>query len=166
MAVLVLGATEASAHAFPDHSDPRVGSTLDRGPSQVQIWFDGEIEPVFSTIRVENDDKQRVDKGDARVNPGNTRLLEVTMDPLPSGPLPRLLERDRARRPQDRGRFPLPRQVMLVATGVRWVTLLAMAAMLGALMVDILIVPRDVPAPRVQRWAIVGALVLLLAHGR
>ncbi len=85
MVALVLSAAEASAHAFPDHSDPRVGSTLDRGPSQVQVWFDGEIEPVFSTIRVENDDKQRVDKGDARVNPGNTRLLEVTTDPLPSG---------------------------------------------------------------------------------
>ena len=80
-----LGSGEASAHAFPDHAEPRVGSTIDRGLSQVQIWFDGEIEPVFSTVRVENDDKQRVDKGDARVNPGNTRLLEVTVDPLPSG---------------------------------------------------------------------------------
>lgn len=83
--VILLGATEASAHAFPDHSEPRVGSTVDRGPSQVQIWFDGELEPVFSTLRVENDDKQRVDKGDARVNPGNTRLLEATTDPLPPG---------------------------------------------------------------------------------
>ena len=83
--VVVLGATEASAHAFPDRSEPRVGSTVDRGPSQVQIWFDGELEPVFSTLRVENDDKQRVDKGDARVNAGNTRLLEVTVDSLPPG---------------------------------------------------------------------------------
>jgi len=83
--VVVLGATEASAHAFPDRSEPRVGSTVERGPSQVQIWFDGEIEPVFSTLRVENDDKQRVDKGDARVKAGNTRLLEVTVDSLPPG---------------------------------------------------------------------------------
>jgi copper resistance protein C len=85
MLAMVLAATDAAAHAFPDHSEPRVGSTVDRGPSQVQIWFDGEIEPVFSAIRVENDDKQRVDKGDGRVSPGDTRLLEVTTDPLPSG---------------------------------------------------------------------------------
>jgi copper resistance protein C len=85
MLAVVLGAGEVSAHAFPDRSEPRVGSTLDQGPSQVQVWFDGEIEPVFSTIRVENDDKQRVDRGDGRVNPGNTRLLEVTVDSLPPG---------------------------------------------------------------------------------
>ena len=34
---------------------------------------------------------------------------------------------------------------MLVASAVRWVALLAMAAMLGALVVDTLIVPRAIP---------------------
>jgi methionine-rich copper-binding protein CopC len=76
---------EAAAHAFPDHSDPRVGSTVERAPSLVQVWFDGEIEPVFSTIRVESDDKKRVDKGDARVSAQDGRLLEVSVDPLPPG---------------------------------------------------------------------------------
>src|SRR4029453_17050782 len=66
MLAVVLGGGGGGAHAFPDRSEPRVGSTLDQGPSQVQVWFDGEIEPVFSTIRVENDDKQRVHKGDGR----------------------------------------------------------------------------------------------------
>jgi putative copper export protein/mono/diheme cytochrome c family protein len=51
---------------------------------------------------------------------------------------------------------------MLVASGVRWVTLLAMAAMLGALAVDTLIVPSALPARRARRWAVVAALVLLL----
>ncbi len=83
--LLALGAGQAAAHAFPDHSEPRVGSTLERAPSQVQIWFDGAIEPVFSTMRVEGDDKQRVDRGDARVNPQDSRLLEVTLPLLPSG---------------------------------------------------------------------------------
>jgi len=82
---VVLQCAEAGAHAFPDHSDPRVGSTVEKVPSSVQVWFDGEIEPVFSTMRVENDDKQRVDKGDARVSAGNGRLLEVSVDPLPPG---------------------------------------------------------------------------------
>ena len=62
-----------------------MGSTVEQTPGQVKIWFDGEIEPVFSTLRVERDDRQRVDRGDARVNPQDGRLLEVTVPPLTSG---------------------------------------------------------------------------------
>src|SRR5262245_11407551 len=51
---------------------------------------------------------------------------------------------------------------MLVASAVRWVTLLAMAAMLGALVVDTLIVPRPIAAARARRWAVVAAVVLLV----
>jgi len=85
VSVVALVVGDVEAHAFPDHSEPRVGSTVDTGPGAVQVWFDGELEPVFSTIRVENDAKQRVDKGDARVDAKNGRLLEVSVDPLPSG---------------------------------------------------------------------------------
>ena len=85
IAAVALTAGRADAHAFPDHSEPRVGSTLDRAPDQVRIWFDGAIEPVFSTMRVETDDRRRVDKGDARVDPEDNRLLEVTVPPLTAG---------------------------------------------------------------------------------
>jgi len=85
LAVVLLAPGPAAAHAFPDHSEPRVGATLDRAPDGVRIWFDGEIEPVFSTMRVENDLKQRVDKGDVRVNPHDSRVLEVTVPTLPAG---------------------------------------------------------------------------------
>jgi methionine-rich copper-binding protein CopC len=81
----VLAAASAWAHAFPDHSEPRVGSTVPTPPGVVRIWFDGEIEPVFSTMRVENADRQRVDKGDARVNAQDSRVLQVTVPPLASG---------------------------------------------------------------------------------
>jgi methionine-rich copper-binding protein CopC len=83
---LVLGAPVPGwGHAFPDHSEPRVGHTLDQPPSSVRIWFDGDIEPVFSTMRVESADQQRVDAGDAQVDPHDGTLLEVTLPPLPSG---------------------------------------------------------------------------------
>jgi len=75
----------AEAHAFPDHADPRVGATVGPPPSEVRIWFDGEIEPVFSTIRVENGDKQRVDRGDGGVSPQDNRLLVVRVPPLAPG---------------------------------------------------------------------------------
>ena len=82
---LLLAPGLAAAHAFPDHSDPRVGHTVDAPPPAVRIWFDGQLEPVFSTIRVENADRQRVDKSDARVNPTDETLLEVSLPPLPPG---------------------------------------------------------------------------------
>jgi methionine-rich copper-binding protein CopC len=87
--LLVLAALAAPgvgwAHAFPDHSEPRVGHTLDASPPAVRIWFDGAIEPVFSRIRVEDSGQQRVDRGDGRVNASDPTLLEVTLPTLASG---------------------------------------------------------------------------------
>jgi len=84
-AALLLAPATTWAHAFPDHSDPRVGHTVEAPPPAVRIWFDGEIEPVFSTIRVENGDRQRVDKGDGRVDVKDKTLLEVSLPTLPPG---------------------------------------------------------------------------------
>ena len=84
-AVLLLAPAWAAAHAFPDHSEPRVGHTVDASPPAVRIWFDGQIEPVFSKLRVEDADRRQVDKGDSRVDPGDGTLLEVGLPPLRSG---------------------------------------------------------------------------------
>jgi copper resistance protein C len=77
--------TLARAHAFPVRSDPRVGWTIANPPSKVTIWFDGELEPAFSTITVFNSNKQQVDKGNSRVNGPDASVLEVDLPPLPSG---------------------------------------------------------------------------------
>src|SRR5262249_18547634 len=82
---LSLRAASVWAHAFPDHSEPRVGHTVDAPPATVRIWFDGEIEPVFSSIRVEDGNKRQVDRGDPHVSPNDHPLLEVSLPPLPSG---------------------------------------------------------------------------------
>jgi len=82
VAALLLAPSWAAAHAFPDHSEPRVGHTVEASPPSVRIWFDGQIEPVFSSIRVEDGDKRQVDKGDGRVDGA---LLEVGLPTLPSG---------------------------------------------------------------------------------
>ncbi len=82
---IFLVAVSAQGHAFPDHSEPRVGWTVPVSPAQVKIWFDGAIEPVFSSITVMNADKQRVDKGDGRVNPSDNTILEVSLPSLPPG---------------------------------------------------------------------------------
>lgn len=83
-AALLVIPGSAWAHAFPDHSDPRVGHTV-AAPPAVRIWFDSAIEPVFSTIRVENADSQRVDAGNGQVDPNDGTLLQVSLPALPPG---------------------------------------------------------------------------------
>jgi methionine-rich copper-binding protein CopC len=90
IAVLSLAFVSASleeswGHAFPDHSDPKVGATVVGSPARVRIWFDSDIEPAFSTIMVHSADGRMVDKGDGRVNPSDSTLLEVSVPPLPPG---------------------------------------------------------------------------------
>jgi methionine-rich copper-binding protein CopC len=63
-AALLLAPVPVSAHAFPERSDPLV---------------------VFSAIRVENEGRERVDKGDGRVDSQDQKLLEVSLSPLPPG---------------------------------------------------------------------------------
>lgn len=75
----------SSGHAFPDHSDPRVGSTVSVPPSTVRIWFDGDIEPAFSSLRVRSVDGKIVDKGDGHVDAKDKTLLEVSVPPLDAG---------------------------------------------------------------------------------
>lgn len=69
----------ASAHAFPTHSSPAVGATLAQAPTAVKIWFDGELEPVFSTLRVQNAAGEAVGAGKGEVDSKNHYLLETAL---------------------------------------------------------------------------------------
>jgi methionine-rich copper-binding protein CopC len=83
--LLLATAAPAWAHVFPDHSEPRVGHAQDTSPPAVRVCFDGAIEPVFSTLRVEDAGRRRVDRDDAHVDATDRTLLEVSLPPLPSG---------------------------------------------------------------------------------
>lgn len=86
--LLLLFATgEASAHAFLDHAQPRVGNKVAAPPREVMLWFTQKIEPAFSTITVTNAAGDRIDTGKTRVNgtqmsvtlrPGGTGTYRVT----------------------------------------------------------------------------------------
>ena len=75
----------AQGHAFPDHADPKVGSTVSGPPASVRIWFSGALESAFSTIAVLDANGRKVDKGDGRVNPSDSTLLETSVPPLAAG---------------------------------------------------------------------------------
>ncbi|TAJ80818.1 copper resistance protein CopC [bacterium] len=87
--VLILTLTafpsQSRGHAFPLRSEPRVGWIIAASPPKVTIWFDGELEPAFSTIAVYNSAKQRIDKDNGRVSPSDATILEVDLPALPSG---------------------------------------------------------------------------------
>lgn len=72
-------------HAFPHHADPKVGSTISDAPSQVRIWFDGDLEPAFSKIVVKDASGKQVDKGDCRVDGSDPKLLQVSCPGLGPG---------------------------------------------------------------------------------
>ncbi len=85
--LLLLLTGQASAHAFLDHAEPRVGNTVATAPSEVTLWFTQKLEPAFSTIAVTNAAGQRVDSGKTRVSgtqmsislrPGGTGTYHVT----------------------------------------------------------------------------------------
>ena len=83
---LCMVARNSFAHAYPDHADPKVGSTVSAAPSIVRIWFDSDLEPLFSTIMVHAaKGNAMVDKGDGRVDPSDPTLLEVSVPTLPPG---------------------------------------------------------------------------------
>ena len=85
--LLTLGlAPGAWAHAFPDNSSPHVGTTVSPSPKRVEVWFDGEIEPVFSTLIVKNAAGTQVSQGNGQVSSTDNTLLETTLPaPLPPG---------------------------------------------------------------------------------
>jgi copper resistance protein C len=75
----------AWAHAFLDHSDPQVGSTVTNSPAEVKIRFTQEVEPAFSSIEVKDAQGKEVDKKDPHVDAKDKSLLEISLPQLPAG---------------------------------------------------------------------------------
>jgi copper resistance protein C len=75
----------AYGHAFLDHADPRVGSVVQRAPTELRIWFTQELEPAFSTVEVTDSSGKRVDAARARVDAHDPLLLEAELPKLLPG---------------------------------------------------------------------------------
>jgi methionine-rich copper-binding protein CopC len=68
LGLLPFGATLARAHAFLDHAEPRVGSTVPTTPRELSLTFTQELEPAFSSADVRDANGARVDQGRAQVS--------------------------------------------------------------------------------------------------
>jgi hypothetical protein len=53
----------AGAHAFLDHAEPRVGSTVAAPPTAATLIFTEPIEPAFSRLEVFDSADRRIDTG-------------------------------------------------------------------------------------------------------
>jgi copper resistance protein C len=79
------GLSLAQAHAFLDHADPRVGSTVHGSPPLVTIWFTEDLEGAFSKIQVLDAQGKEVDKKDVKVDPAHKTVMTVSLPDLPLG---------------------------------------------------------------------------------
>ncbi len=81
-----VGPRPAWSHTFPERAEPRVGVSVAVPPTRVRIWFDSDLEPARSRIRVEMANGKRIDRGDQRViSAENMTLLEVSLPSLSPG---------------------------------------------------------------------------------
>jgi hypothetical protein len=86
MAVLFLALqTQAWAHAFLDHAEPKVGSTVTNSPAEIKVWFTQNLEPAFSTLEVQDAQGKQVGKKDAHLDDADKSLLLVSLPQLPPG---------------------------------------------------------------------------------
>jgi copper resistance protein C len=72
----------AHAHAFLDHANPLVGSTVSSAPREVTLTFTQNLEPAFSSVQVTDANGARVDEGKAQIS-GNT--MRIALKALPPG---------------------------------------------------------------------------------
>lgn len=82
-AAFVSGA--ALAHAFLDHALPAVGGTVVQPPTEVTLWFTQALEVAFTGVAVTNAAGQRVDTGQATIDPRDPKELHVPLKPLQPG---------------------------------------------------------------------------------
>lgn len=82
---IALLAAPAFAHAFLDHSEPRVGATISNAPKELKIWFTQQPEPAFSAIAVFNSDGKQIDAKDTHPDDKDAKELIVSLPDLSPG---------------------------------------------------------------------------------
>ena len=83
--IFVAGLASLEAHAFLEHADPAVGSSVQTSPSEVQIRFTENIEPVVSSIQVFDASGKEVDKRDLHLDRSDHALLHISLPQLGMG---------------------------------------------------------------------------------
>ena len=78
----VMLGTGAQAHAFLDHAEPRVGSTVPTAPRELVLSYTQNLEPAFSSVEVSDGNGARVDLGKPSVS---ASVMRVRLKQLSAG---------------------------------------------------------------------------------
>ena len=85
LSLLLAVVTGASAHAFLDRAEPRVGATVHTPPAQVTLWFTERLEPAYSRVKVVDGSGRQVDNADGAVDATDRRVLRASLTTLAPG---------------------------------------------------------------------------------
>jgi methionine-rich copper-binding protein CopC len=84
--VLAFAASQAVwAHAFLDHADPRVGTSSEKAPERVTLWFTERLEPAFSWVKVYDASGKQVDRRDKAFDGRDASVMHVSIPALAPG---------------------------------------------------------------------------------
>jgi copper transport protein len=75
----------ALAHAVLQNAEPRGGAVVQQAPPWVRVQFNEPVEAAFTPLMVYDRTGNRVDKGDAQIDPGDRSAVIVGLKALPDG---------------------------------------------------------------------------------
>ena len=78
---VIAAVVRVEAHAFLVRAEPRVGSTVNKVPTEVRVWFSETVQAGVSSIHVFDMSGKQVDKKDAHSDRANRAVLCVSLIP-------------------------------------------------------------------------------------
>jgi methionine-rich copper-binding protein CopC len=78
---LIAAAVRVEAHAFLIRAEPRVGSKVNKVPTEVRVWFSETVQAGVSSIHVFDVSGKQVDKKDTHSDRANRAVLCVSLLP-------------------------------------------------------------------------------------
>jgi len=81
---VIAAAVRVEAHAFLVRAEPRVGSKVNKVPTEVRVWFSETVQASVSSIRVFNESGKQVDKKDTHSDRANRAVICVSLIPAPT----------------------------------------------------------------------------------
>src|SRR6187431_581153 len=81
MLSVIAAAVRVEAHAFLVRAEPRVGSKVNKAPTEVRVCFSETLQSGVSSIKVFDVSGKQVDKKDTHSDRGNRAVLCVSLPP-------------------------------------------------------------------------------------
>jgi methionine-rich copper-binding protein CopC len=78
---IIAAPVRVEAHAFLIRAEPRVGSKVDKSPTEVRVCFSEKVQAGVSSIQVFDVSGKQVDKKDAHSDHSNRAVLCVSLLP-------------------------------------------------------------------------------------